>query len=55
MNQKRVEELIGELLGELGEDTARDGLKKTPARVAQAPTAQQLAAATQGQTMAQQL
>lgn len=26
-----------------------------PARVAQAPTAQQLAAATQGQTMAQQL
>ena len=36
MNQKRVEELIGELLGELGEDLERDGLKKTPARVAQA-------------------
>jgi hypothetical protein len=26
MNQKRVEELIGELLGELGEDLERDGL-----------------------------
>ena len=36
MNQKRVEELICELLGELGEDAARDGLKRTPARVAQA-------------------
>ena len=36
MNQKRVEELIGELLNELGENIDRDGLKKTPERVAKA-------------------
>ncbi len=34
MNHTRVEELIKELLVELGEDPSRDGLTKTPQRVA---------------------
>jgi GTP cyclohydrolase I len=34
MNKKRVEELISELLTELGEDPTREGLVKTPQRVA---------------------
>jgi len=34
MNQQRVEELIRELLTEIGEDPDREGLVKTPARVA---------------------
>jgi GTP cyclohydrolase IA len=36
MNQDRVEELVRELLVELGEDPEREGLLKTPHRVAQA-------------------
>ncbi len=36
MNTKRVENLIRMLLLEIGEDPGREGLKKTPARVAQA-------------------
>ncbi len=36
MDKKRVAGLIRELLVELGEDPARDGLKKTPYRVAEA-------------------
>ncbi|MGI5869805.1 MAG: GTP cyclohydrolase I FolE [Kiritimatiellia bacterium] len=36
MNQKRIEELTRELLVEIGEDPEREGLEKTPARVAQA-------------------
>ena len=36
MNTKRVEKLIHSLLLEMGEDPQREGLKKTPARVAQA-------------------
>ena len=36
MNTQRVAELIEELLRELGEDPAREGLLKTPMRVAQA-------------------
>ncbi len=36
MNLKRVEELIRELLVEIGEDPDREGLKKTPQRVAHA-------------------
>ncbi len=36
MNTKRVEDLIRELLREIGEDPDREGLRKTPARVAQA-------------------
>ncbi|MFA6243857.1 MAG: GTP cyclohydrolase I FolE [Candidatus Hydrogenedentales bacterium] len=36
MNIKRVEELIRELLIEIGEDPKREGLQKTPQRVAQA-------------------
>jgi len=36
MNVKRVEELIRELLIEMGEDPEREGLKRTPLRVAQA-------------------
>ncbi|MFP4380230.1 MAG: GTP cyclohydrolase I FolE [Candidatus Sumerlaeia bacterium] len=36
MNQKRVEELIRELLKEIGEDPGRQGLLKTPERVAKA-------------------
>lgn len=36
MNTNRVEELIRELLREIGEDPDREGLQKTPARVAQA-------------------
>ena len=35
MNKDRVAELIHELLGELGEDPAREGLLKTPRRVAE--------------------
>ncbi len=34
MNEKRVEELIKELLVEIGEDPSREGLLKTPQRVA---------------------
>lgn len=34
MNKKRVAELIHELLIEIGEDPGRDGLQKTPERVA---------------------
>jgi GTP cyclohydrolase I len=34
MNEKRVEELIRELLVEIGEDPDREGLAKTPERVA---------------------
>ena len=33
-NEKRIERLVRELLVELGEDPAREGLVKTPARVA---------------------
>lgn len=36
MNTKRVEQLIHELLIELGEDPSREGLAKTPYRVAKA-------------------
>jgi GTP cyclohydrolase IA len=36
MNQARVEELIRELLSELGEDPGREGLLDTPGRVARA-------------------
>ena len=36
MNQKRVEELIRELLMEIGEDPDREGLIKTPERYAKA-------------------
>ncbi|MDA3812503.1 MAG: GTP cyclohydrolase I FolE [Spirochaetaceae bacterium] len=36
MNKERVSELIRELLIEIGEDPDRDGLKKTPTRVAEA-------------------
>ena len=36
MNQKRVEELVRELLIEIGEDPDREGLVKTPARYAKA-------------------
>ena len=36
MNVKRVSELVRELLIELGEDPSREGLLKTPDRVAQA-------------------
>ena len=36
MNQKRVEELIRELLIEIGEDPDREGLIKTPERYAKA-------------------
>lgn len=36
MNRGRVEELIRELLAELGESADREGLRKTPARVAEA-------------------
>jgi GTP cyclohydrolase IA len=34
MNQTRVEQLVRELLVEIGEDPEREGLKKTPHRVA---------------------
>ena len=34
MNNKKIEQLIKELLTELGEDPNREGLKKTPHRVA---------------------
>ena len=34
MNTKRVEKLIRQLLAELGEDPDREGLRRTPARVA---------------------
>ena len=33
-NERRIAALVGELLKELGEDPSRDGLRKTPARVA---------------------
>jgi GTP cyclohydrolase I len=36
MNKERVQELIRELLIELGEDPEREGLERTPARVAAA-------------------
>jgi GTP cyclohydrolase I len=36
MNKERVQELIRELLIELGEDPEREGLERTPARVATA-------------------
>ena len=36
MNQKRIASLIRQLLVEIGEDPAREGLRKTPARVAAA-------------------
>ena len=36
MNQKRVEELIRELLIEIGEDPDREGLVRTPERYAKA-------------------
>jgi GTP cyclohydrolase I len=35
MNRDRVEALVRELLAEIGEDPARDGLQRTPARVAE--------------------
>jgi GTP cyclohydrolase I len=35
MNKERIAELIDELLRELGEDPSREGLRKTPARVAE--------------------
>ena len=34
LNEKRIAGLVKELLVELGEDPGREGLKKTPARVA---------------------
>jgi len=36
MNMERIEALVAELIGELGEDVTREGLVKTPARVAKA-------------------
>jgi GTP cyclohydrolase IA len=36
MNREKVEALVRELLRELGEDPAREGLARTPARVARA-------------------
>lgn len=36
MNEERVAQLIKELLAEIGEDPERDGLEKTPMRVAKA-------------------
>lgn len=36
MNKERVEQLITELLKEIGEDPTREGLQKTPQRVAKA-------------------
>ena len=36
MNKQRVAELVGEIIKEIGEDPTRDGLKKTPERVANA-------------------
>ncbi len=35
MNKNRVEALVRELLAEIGEDPAREGLQRTPARVAE--------------------
>ncbi len=37
-NQKKIAQLVRELLVELGEDPEREGLKKTPMRVAKAMT-----------------
>ena len=36
MNMERIAELVAELIGELGEDVTREGLVKTPERVAKA-------------------
>ncbi len=36
LNKPRIEELVRELLIEMGEDVSREGLEKTPARVAKA-------------------
>ena len=37
-NEKRIAALVKELIAELGEDPARDGLVKTPERVAKSLT-----------------
>ena len=37
-NEKKIAGLVRELLIELGEDTEREGLKKTPVRVAKSLT-----------------
>ncbi len=36
MNTKKIEKLVRELIQEIGEDPAREGLKDTPARIAKA-------------------
>ena len=37
-NEKKIAALVREIILELGEDPEREGLKKTPARVAKAMT-----------------